>query len=338
MFLLFVREKIAWILFIVLFLICINILFYLDSGFSGISVSYFNIVSVLLTISFLIWRYFKETRDLSNFLGNLSNQSNLVFSESLSLSPFQRKYIESIIELFEVKELLLNHTKIELQESSEDLISWVHEIKTPLTAMKLIIEQTEDQNTRKKLESEWMRIHLLLDQQLHNTRLATFENDNRLEKVVLRSIIFNEIREFQSWCMEKDIGFDIENLDQEVVTDKKWLAFIIRQILSNSIKYSHPNKEISIYTSFATDGHLLLHFRDCGMGIRKEDLPRIFNKSYTGTTGRIQSNSSGMGLYLAKNAASKLGITILVDSTINEGTLMTLRFPLQNEFQNVLGR
>lgn len=334
---LYLKERSAWIVFIVLLLLCMNLLFYLDKGFSGISVSYFNIVTITSFSLFLLWRYMREIRQLNNFLGNLSNQADLLFQQNISLSPFQRKYIEEMLETIGEKEMLLNESKVQLQENTEDLLAWVHEMKTPLTAMKLVIEQIEDVKIKKKLENEWIRIHLLLDQQLHSTRLATIEKDNRLEKVVLRSIVYKEIRDLQSWCMEKGIGFDIEELEEVVVSDKKWLAFIVRQILSNAIKYSREHDEIKIYTELDEKG-LQLHFQDYGVGILQEDLPRIFNKSYTGTIGRESVQSTGMGLYLAQNAALKLGIQILVKSQVDEGSCFTLRFPNQNEYQNVLGR
>ncbi len=337
MFLLFIRERITWILFIVGLLVCINILFYLDYGFSRISLGYFNILTISVTVLFLFWRYIKEVHQLTNFLGNLSNRYDLL-SENVGFSPFQKRYLEEMLSILEEKEFLLNQSKVQLQEDTEDLLAWVHEMKTPLTAMKLMVEQIEDTSLRKKLENEWMRIHLLLDQQLHNTRLAFIEKDNRLEKVTLRTIVYKEIREFHSWCMEKGIGFQVEELEEEVTTDKKWLAFIVRQILSNAIKYSHQNENIDIFTSVDDTGHLLLHFQDYGVGILQEDLPRIFHKSYTGTIGRESVQSTGMGLYLAKNAAQKLGIQITVHSKRDEGTMFTLVFPTENEYGKLLGR
>ncbi|WP_237658370.1 sensor histidine kinase [Ureibacillus xyleni] len=274
---------------------------------------------------------------MTYFLGNLSNGYD-VLSDDATFSPFQKMYVEHIVEVLEEKDALLNQSKIQLQEDSEDLLAWVHEMKTPLTALKLMIEQTEDTNLRKKLENEWMRIHLLLDQQLHNSRLAFIEKDNRLEKISLRTIVYKEIREFHSWCMEKGIGFQVEDLKEEVITDSKWLAFIVRQLLSNAIKYSHQNQDINIFTTIDDSGHLLLHIQDYGVGIRQEDLPRIFHKSYTGTIGRESVQSTGMGLYLAKNASQKLGIQIIVQSTKDEGSIFTLQFPTENEYGRLLGR
>lgn len=338
MLLLFLKERAAWIGFFVILLICINVLFNFDSGFSEISVSYFNIVTISLFGAFLIWRYFKEVSQLNNFLGNLEDSTVNLSTLEFSLSPFQEKYMEITLKVISEKELSLNSSKVKLLEDKEDLLSWVHEMKTPLTAMKLMVEQVEDYKTRTKLENEWMRLHLLLDQQLHNTRIDTIEKDNRLERFILRNVVTKEIRDFQSWCLEKEIGFEMEGLDREVVSDKKWLGFIIRQIISNAIKYSHQGDVIKVFVEQNQTGHIQLHFQDFGLGIKKEDLPRLFEKSYTGTIGRTSSNSSGMGLYLAKNAATKLGITLAVNSTVNEGTIVTIQFPLENEYQKTIGR
>jgi len=337
-FLLFLKERWAWITYIFILLLFINILFYFDNGLSGISVSYFNIVYIVLVFTFLIWRYYKETQGLVHFLGNLSNPSEFLYKESTLLSPFQRKYIEEFLIVIEQKNVLLNKLNVKHLEDTETLLAWVHEMKTPLTAMKLMIEQVDDMKLRYRLENEWMRTHLLLDQQLHHTRLESIEKDNRLEKLILKSVIFREIREFQSLCMEKGIGFDTALLELEVVSDKKWLSFIVRQILSNAIKYSQENSEITIYTEVDESDHLLLHFKDYGIGILPEDLPRIFHRSYTGTIGRESVQSTGMGLYLSQHAATSLGIEISVASEVNKGSTFTLKFPLQNEYQNVFGR
>ncbi|MDN4494025.1 sensor histidine kinase [Ureibacillus aquaedulcis] len=337
-FLLFLKERWAWIFFIFLLISFINIVFFLDAGFSGISTGYFNIVTIILVVFFLIWRYFKETQGLAHFLGNLSNPREFLNSEDTSLSPFQRKYFEEFQTVIEEKEILLNQSNVKLLEDTEALLAWVHEMKTPLTALKLMIEQVDDIKLRHRLENEWMRTHLLLDQQLHHTRLSSIEKDNRLEKLILKSVVFKEIREFQTWCMEKGIGFQTEGLEREVISDKKWLSFIVRQIISNAIKYSRDNSEITIHTEVDDSGHLLLHIEDCGIGIRPEDLPRIFQKSYTGTIGRESVQSTGMGLYLAQNAAESLGIAIYVSSILDQGSKFTLQFPLQNEYHKSFGR
>ncbi|SOC39152.1 sensor histidine kinase [Ureibacillus acetophenoni] len=335
---LYIRERWAWIVFFILLLLIMNVLFYLDIGLSGISIGYFNLIVIFLFLSFFGWRYFKETAQFKNFLGNVFENNNLSDLNAENLSPYQRKYMEHFIRILEKKEALLNETKIRVLEDTEDVLAWVHEMKTPLTAMKLMVEQVEDLKIQQKIEKEWVRINYLLDQQLHNTRLATIEKDNRFEIVELKSVVYKEIKDFQSWCMEKGLGFQIDGLEQEVITDRKWLSFIIRQVLSNAIKYSYENTEIHLFTEIDDKEHLLLHIQDHGIGIPVEDISRIFQKSFTGTVGRESFQSTGMGLFLANDAAKKLGIKIIVESKVNEGSIFTLQFPNKNEYQEILGR
>ncbi|OXS72433.1 ATP-binding protein [Lysinibacillus sp. KCTC 33748] len=338
MLILFLRERLAWIGFFVFIIVLINVLFSLDVGLVGISILYINISMLISFMIFLFWRYVVEVGRLKNFLGNVENQFDDVHSKNLVLSPFQTAYFTKIEEVLYGKNTELNQAKVQLQEYSDELLAWVHEVKAPLTAVNLMLDRVEDLTLRRKLETEWLRLHLLVDQQLHQTRLASIEKDNYMMDIELKTVVYKEIRAMQAWCIEKGIGFDVEELTDTVTTDGKWLAFIIRQILSNAIKYSPANSEVLIFTEVDATGATLLHIKDAGIGIRQEDLPRIFNKSYTGTAGRESAQSTGMGLYLAHNVAQKIGVRITVQSSVGEGSIFTLRFPLQNEYVKLTGR
>ena len=319
-------------------LLVLNVLLRIDKGFAGISITYVNIVLCVSFTVFLLWRYIVEVLQVKNFLGNLDAQLDEPHSISLVLSPFQRAYLAKIEDVFREKDASLNDMKVQLQEDTDDLLAWVHEVKAPLTSMNLMITQVEDATIRRKLEYEWLRLHLLVDQQLHQTRFASIEKDNHMNEIMLRAVVYEEIRAMQTWCLGKNIGFDVSDLQESVMTDGKWLAFIVRQILSNAIKYSPENTEILVFTEVDHSGARLLHIKDNGIGIRSEDLPRIFQKSYTGTVGRESAQSTGMGLYLAHNVAQKIGIRISVQSVVGEGSIFTLRFPIQNEYTKLTGR
>ncbi|MGE7947711.1 sensor histidine kinase [Lysinibacillus sp. NPDC093688] len=338
MLILFLRERLAWIGFFVFIIVMINVLFSLDVGLVGISILYINISLLISFMIFLFWRYVVEVGRLKDFLGNVENQFDDVRSKNLVLSPFQTTYFTKIEDVLSGKNTELNQAKVQLQEYSDGLLAWVHEVKAPLTAVNLMLDRVEDLTLRRKLETEWLRLHLLVDQQLHQTRLASIEKDNYMMEIELRTVVYKEIRAMQAWCIEKGIGFDVEELTDTVTTDGKWLAFIIRQILSNAIKYSPANSEVLIFTELDATGATLLHIKDAGIGIRQEDLPRIFYKSYTGTAGRESAQSTGMGLYLANNVAQKIGVRITVQSIVGEGSIFTLRFPLQNEYVKLTGR
>ncbi|WP_342599469.1 sensor histidine kinase [Psychrobacillus sp. FSL H8-0483] len=342
MLLLFLKEKKAWILFFIILQIWLNFILTLDITFSHVSIRYINSVNTLLFIVFLTWRFFVETNYLRK-LNEVQRQAENEVDSFLNAipdgtSPFERLISKSMEEMILKSREELNGVKVEFSEEYDRTLTWIHEVKTPLTAMKLMIDSLDNPSTQKKLELQWLRIHLLLDQQLHHTRLPAIERDNMIESVVLQKIVHKEIKELQSWCLEKGIGFDLDNLDKEVLTDQKWLSFIIRQLLSNAVKYSMENAEIQIFASKEDTGHIVLHVQDEGIGISQADLPRIFDKSFTGLTGRLTTASTGMGLYLAKNAAEKLGIVIFVQSEQGVGSTFSLRFPLKNEFLQISSR
>ncbi|MFJ7186350.1 sensor histidine kinase [Lysinibacillus xylanilyticus] len=338
MLIIFLRERLTWIGFYVFIIVIINVLFSLDAGLEGISIWYMNVSLVISFVIFLIWRFVVEVRQLKDFLGNVESQLDDGHTKGLALSPFQTAYLTKIADVFYDKNTELNQAKVQLQEYSDELLAWVHEVKAPLTSINLMLDHIEDLTLRRKLENEWLRLHLLVDQQLHQTRLASIEKDNFMTEIELRTVVYKEIRAMQAWCIEKGIGFEVAELTEAVMTDGKWLAFIIRQILSNAIKYSPANSEVLIFTEIDATGATLLHIKDAGIGIRKEDLPRIFHKSYTGTAGRESAQSTGMGLYLAHNVAQKIGVRITVQSSVGEGSIFTLRFPLQNEYVKLTGR
>ncbi|WP_342535191.1 sensor histidine kinase [Lysinibacillus sp. FSL K6-1151] len=338
MLLLFIRERFAWIGFFIFIFTLLNVLFSLDVGLNSISIWYVNISLLVSFTLFFVWRYVNEVGKLKDFLGNMDDYLDEAHKNRLVLTPFQEACFQKIESVFSEKNMELNQAKVQLQEYSDELLAWVHEVKAPLTTINLLLEHIEDVSLRRKLENEWLRLHLLVDQQLHQTRLASIEKDNYLNEVELKPIVYKEIRGMQAWCIEKGIGFEVAELTDTVLTDGKWLAFIVRQILSNAIKYSPVNSEVTIFTEHDPTGATLLHIKDVGIGIPLEDLPRIFQKSYTGTAGRESSQSTGMGLYLASNAARKIGIRIYVQSNVGDGSLFTLRFPLQNEYVKLTGR
>lgn len=327
----FLKEYVMWIMFFVVTFIWMNVVFRLDAGFTNVSVLYFNLVYSILFIVFLCWRYLKYNRQAL-----VLQKYDIEQPKQLALTPLQEIVFTRYTEQLQQQQALVNDLNVQLQEQSDDLLAWVHEVKSPLTSLKLLIEQTGDIKQKVRLEQEWLRLYLLVDHQLHQTRLQTIEQDNRMQQVPLRTVIVQEIRDLQSWCIEKGIGFEIEELEQTVITDQKWLGFILRQILTNAVKYSHPNGEIHITVSML-NSHLLLHIKDRGVGISSEDLPRVFRKSYTGTVGRESTAATGMGLYLAQNAAVKLGITISIQSQLAKGTCVTLTFPEANHYTKSYG-
>lgn len=341
LFLHYIRERFTWVLFFMILQLWLNILLTIDVPFTNTSVLYMNSTNLLLFITFFLWRYFMETKFIKSVLK--VNQGAFTFDQLIARLPegrslFDKLMMDEIEEIIQSGKQELNDSHTMFLEERDQTLSWIHEMKTPLTSMNLMIDNVEDSILKKQLEVEWLRMHMLLDQQLHKTRLPFIEKDNVIEEVNLQKVIFQEIKELKPWCMQRNIGFDTDGLNKTTLTDQKWLAFILRQIISNAVKYSKEHKEIHISTSTDDSGHLVLSIKDEGIGITQADLPRIFEKSFTGRVGRESAASTGMGLYLAKNSAEKLGININVTSEVGIGSTFSLHFPLLNEMQQILDR
>jgi OmpR family two-component system bacitracin resistance sensor histidine kinase BceS len=323
-------ERRSWILLFILTQFLLLFITYIDTSIPVESVMYVVFLSFLIFIIFLAVRYNKETpfyKSLEEWERDL-DLSNIMDARS----PFEKIVESSIAEQTEKQKRMATENQIALEQERDDLLAWIHEVKTPLTTMHLMIERLEDERIKAQLTYEWLRIHLLLDRQLHQKRISFIENDLHVEKIALEPLIFKEIKNLQSWCMQKGIGFETDLKAAEVLSDGKWLAFIIRQLLTNAVKYSEAS-DILIKSTIENE-QTVIQVQDFGRGIDPKDLPRIFDKGFTSTTHPDQA-ATGMGLYLAKKAAESLMIQMEATSASGEGTTFTLLFPKPNEFVNL---
>lgn len=335
----YLKDRKSWLVFFVGMLVLVDLILWLDQGITVefIAVLYFNLLLLIFIVLFSIWRYKVETKFTKKLAALVGNESE-DWSVSLPEPTFtQERLIHDILQevAFSTSEKLANLKHINTNES-DYLASWVHEVKAPLTAMKLTIDAHRHEAFIRKIESDWVRIHLLIDQQLSIARLPTLEMDYLVEKTSLQGLVSAEVREVASWCLEKDLAIEFEGDAREVVTDVKWCRFIIRQILTNAVKYSPVNGTIFVSMMLSPSGHAMLKIRDEGPGIPAHDLPRIFDKGFTGGTGRLHNAATGLGLYLAQTVAEKIGITVTAQSKTNEWTEISLIFAKENEFTKIL--
>lgn len=194
---------------------------------------------------------------------------------------------------------------------------WVHQIKTPIAAMKLSL-QNEDSPLSRKLSADLFRIEQYVEMVLTFLRLDSGSTDYVIKEYALDPIIKQSVKKFAGEFISRRISLVYEPTDHKVVTDEKWLSFVIEQVLSNALKYT-PSGSISIKCEY---GRLII--KDTGIGIAAEDLPRIFENGYTGYNGRSDKKASGIGLYLCKRICSNLGHDISVQSEVDVGTSITI--------------
>ena len=198
---------------------------------------------------------------------------------------------------------------------------WAHQIKTPIAAMRLTL-QCEDQPLARSISSELLRIEQYVQMAMTYLRLDSDETDYAFRTQPLDPIIRQAVRRFSGEFILRKLRLDYEPVDRTVVTDEKWLTFVLEQLLSNALKYTRSGS-IRI---FLRDEHTLC-VADTGIGIAKDDLPRIFEKGFTGATGRAEQSASGLGLYLCRRICAALSITIRAESTLGAGTAVLLTLP-----------
>lgn len=329
----FLKERVAWILFFVFTQLLLLLVSYLDASLSIASTAYIVFLTTLLFLIFLAVRYRKETlyyrelRDYDVLLGTSAAPE--------ARSPMERIAAGKMLQQGELYNRQLNEMRVKMEREKDDALSWIHEVKTPLTTMQLKIDRVEDPKLRSELMYEWLRIHMLLDRQLHQKRLPFMRNDLFIEKVNLKTVLSQEIRELRHWCMQKGIGIEVNLPVTEVLTDAKWLGFIVRQMLTNAIKYSEKS-EIMIISAMEEE-RVILAVEDSGRGIDAKDLPRIFDRGFTNTIEHHDQAATGMGLYLSKQVADTLLIDIRVTSLLGSGTRFELVFPKKNDMVQLAG-
>ncbi|KGX91344.1 histidine kinase [Pontibacillus halophilus JSM 076056 = DSM 19796] len=327
----FLRERLSWILLLVSFQLLAILLAFVDSTVPITSVLYYVLLTSTLFLLFLVIRYINEMQFYKKL--SIRNHDFDIGTIPKGESPLEELVEEHLTtQVEQLRHEAFRHQQ-QLEEEQDELVAWIHEVKTPLSAIRLIMDKVNHEETQSQLYYEWLRIHHLLDQQLYQKRLPFMQNDLYMEKVSLRELVVTELRSLQSWCMQKGIGFELQLHGQHVLSDAKWLAFILRQLLTNAIKYSQ-NQDIHL-TSYEKDGQIALSISDKGRGIEKQDLPRIFDKGFTSTSVHNDRSSTGMGLYLAKRIADNLRIRVTVNSIYGEGSTFTLFFPNQNDIDHV---
>jgi len=219
---------------------------------------------------------------------------------------------------------------------------WVNQIKTPISAMKLLLEAEREElgqlicddeqsqcllsDNMDSFEDELFRIEEYVSMALQYQRVSSTENDFVLEKVSVDGVIRDTIKKYAKIMIRRHIGMNYSGTVQEVYTDGKWLAFILEQLLSNAIKYT-PQGVVTIETAEEKD-RFFITIKDTGIGIKAEDLPRVFEKGYTGYNGHADKKATGIGLYLCRQMADKLGHTIRMESEIGKGTKVWIGFDL----------
>ncbi|MEY8428376.1 sensor histidine kinase [Lachnospiraceae bacterium 46-15] len=239
----------------------------------------------------------------------------------LAENPLEERYQELLGEVFRCKCRLESEYDNRCSEMMDYYTMWVHQIKTPIAAMHLLL-QSEEVPDKGELEEQLFKTEEYVGMVLQYLRVGDMAGDLKFRQYSLDGVVRQAVRKYSKSFIRKHLRLDYQDLDCTVVTDEKWLLFVIEQILSNAVKYTASRGGVSVYMDRSRPKTLVIE--DTGIGISLEDLPRIFEKGFTGYNGRRDKKSTGLGLYLCKTIMDKLNHEITITSVEGEGTRVAL--------------
>ncbi|MCT7671247.1 MAG: sensor histidine kinase [Lactobacillus iners] len=290
------EVKICVAVFIVL-LIFFFVFLFANLDFSLFYLSLEIVTFCLLIYLFICWVTFKKKE-------NLQEQVNQLLIENRQLK---------------------NTIDIERKDLEEYFLLWVHQIKTPITVSDLILQKEKTPYTC-QLKEQMFYIREYTDMAINYMKLKDRQADMDIAEVEIDKLLKSLLRKYSGLFIDKNISLDYQPIDTKIITDAKWATILIEQILANALKYTNSGK---ITLSFDRDKNAL-KVKDTGIGIKSEDINKIFDRGYSGFNGRINEKSSGIGLYLVKKIAILLNIKIEVCSTVNVGSEFIICFPKQS--------
>lgn len=290
---------------------------------------------VLLAGLFLTcWKRDRQMRQLLDMAGQLSER--YLISEVMELPEQAEDQVYYRLLKMAGKSMLeqVSEVKRERLEYKEYIEQWIHEIKTPITAMKLLCENHRTDWT-KELLLELEKTNRFTEQALYFARSEYTEKDYSVREIALAQIVHQAIADNKYLLLQSGMRLEVEEIQDTVYSDEKWVRFILNQLIANAVKYQ-AGQPVLRFSACRQQDQVVLMVEDNGIGISPADLPRIFEKGFTGQNGRIVHQSTGIGLYLCKRLCEKLGIGISAKSE-GKGTTISLFFHINDFVTGVQG-
>lgn len=328
----YIEEKRYFFLLYILLMIFVTLMMTLSLSreqLFGI-ILYTNIGCAFLASLYIIIGYFYH----NSFYKQLNELIKSDEKEVLAATPKPQNYEQELymkllkkLHVTQLKELEKLYD--EKKDHQDFIMSWIHEVKLPITASRLLMKNSTGKTVNyltDKFEDEINKIDTYVEQALYYSRIDSFSKDYFITEVSLNQVIRESIKKYSKLFINKHISFTMWDKQQFVHSDSKWLGFVIDQIVANSLKYTNDGGAIS-FTFEESNKEKQLQIRDTGIGIKPEDISRVFEKGFTGSIERNHSKSTGMGLYLAKQMILKLGHDISIESGEGKYTKVNIHFP-----------
>ena len=286
------------------------------------------VIFIFSGIAIILNNYYRKNKFYKQFCSNLEklDKKFLILETMAEPSTYEEKImVEALYEINKSMIEKINEYKNNTNEFKEFVEIWIHEVKIPISSMVL-----KCHNNKEKYDKSFLslirRLDNNVDEILYYVRSENTEKDFAISEVDLKEVVRNVSIKNKDDLLENNVKFETNLEAIKVSTDKKWLEFILNQIINNSIKYKKDEEAVIRIESKENEEKVTLEIFDNGTGIPSSDLPRVFEKSFTGTNGRNKVKSTGMGLYIIKNLCCKLGHNIYIQSEENKYTKVILEF------------
>ena len=330
------KKRIPFLLTNLVCMVALTV-FLLVCGNSISAVLLILMVWAVILLAGLFLTYWKRKRQMQKLLdmaGQLSER--YLISEVIELPEQAEDQVYYQLLKMAGKSMLeqIGEVRRERLEYKEYIEQWIHEIKTPITAMKLLCENHRTDWT-KELLMELEKTNRFTEQALYYARSEHTEKDYSVREMALAQVVYQAIADNKYLLLQSGVRLEVEEMEDTVYSDEKWVRFILNQLIANAVKYRSEQPVLRFSTRRQQD-QVVLKVEDNGIGISPADLPRIFEKGFTGQNGRMVQQSTGIGLYLCKRLCDKLGIGIAVESS-EQGTAISLAFHINCLIHEVQG-
>lgn len=317
MFFKYLKSHLKTIFLFLLFCVVFCIVFYLYA-LPVSSVLYAGVICAFIGAVFVVCGYIRMLKK-HKLLERMKKEIRIT-AENMPIPDniIESDYADIITSLYDEKQSSEDMTRRKYEDMIEYYTLWVHQIKTPIAAMRLRLQSEDTSESREQLE-ELQKIEQYVEMVLTYLRLNNESDDYVIKKNSLDSILCQAVRKYSNQFIRRRITLNYEPVNCSVLTDEKWLLFVVEQVLSNALKYTKSGS-----VSITLEQPKTLCITDTGIGIAQEDLPRIFEKGFTGYNGRLDTKASGLGLYLCRRICNNLGHRICAESDGISGTVIKI--------------
>lgn len=331
----YIKDKINYILALAIYIIIIS------TYLRAISLTYSTIfIVIFITLTFFVPAFLISYYKTSKYLKNIETIMDKLPEKYLITEIWQKPRGAEKLAYYKIlkranKSMLENVTDIkEKQKDYKEYIeSWVHEIKIPITSAKLLCENNKTVITN-KIDEDIEEVNNYVEQALFYARMDQVSNDFMIREISLNEVIKNVLARNKKIMIQNNMKVELKDVNIKCYTDEKWLEFILNQIITNSIKYRNDNNAVVKITGIQNKENIILKIKDNGIGIKKSEIDRIFDKGFTGTNGRNQTKSTGIGLYLCKRLCEGIGMDIDANSKENEYTEIVIIIPREKKIND----